>query len=98
MLAMASGGFVRSWHDRLFVEPVRRVVAQELEHVSLRLETSLQAVHGDLRRILSDLADADDQVAEAIGRSLTRLSAETEALGDELQRLNADVGKPDPPR
>jgi ABC-type transporter Mla subunit MlaD len=97
MLAMASGGFVRSLHDKLFVDPVRRVVAQEVENASVRLVASFEEVHQDLRRILGDLADANDQVAEAIGRSLTRLSAETEALHDELHRLGRAPGEPEPP-
>jgi hypothetical protein len=97
MLAMASGGFVRSWHDRLFVDPVRRVVAQEVENASVRLVASFGEATEELRRILGDLADANDQVAEAIGRSLTRLSAETEALHQELRLLGRSPGEPEPP-
>ncbi len=97
MLAMASGGFVRSWHDRFFVEPVRRVVAQEVENASIRLVASFGEATEELRRVLGDLADANDQVAEALGRSLTRLSAETEALHEELRRLGRSPGQPEPP-
>jgi hypothetical protein len=97
MLAMASGGFVRSWHDRFFVEPVRRVVAQEVENASIRLVASFGEATEELRRILGDLADANDQVAEALGRSLTRLNAETEALHEELRRLGRSPGQPEPP-
>jgi hypothetical protein len=97
MLAMASGGFVRSWHDRFIVEPVRRVVAQEVENASVRLEASFAEATEELRRILGDVADANDQVAEAIGRSLTRLSAETEALHEELRHLGRPPGEPEPP-
>ena len=97
MLAMASGGFVRSWHDRFFVEPVRRVVAQEVENASIRLVASFGEATEELRRILGDLADANDQVAEALGRSLTRLTAETEALHEELRRLGRSPGQPEPP-
>jgi hypothetical protein len=97
MLAMASGGFVRSWHDRLFVDPVRRVVAQEVENASVRLVASFGEATEELQRILGDLADANDQVAEAIGRSLTRLSAETEALHEELRHLGRPPGGPEPP-
>ncbi len=64
---------MRSLHDRLFVDPVRRVVAQEVENASVRMEASIDEARRDLERILGDLADANDQVAEAIGRSLTRL-------------------------
>jgi len=97
MLAMASGGFVRSWHDRFFVEPVRRVVAQEVENASVRLVASFGEATEELRRILGDLGDANDQVAEALGRSLTRLSAETEALHEELRRLGPSRGEPESP-
>jgi hypothetical protein len=97
MLTMASGGFVRSWHDRLFVDPVRRVVAQEVENASIRMATSFSEATEELRRILSDVADANDQVAEAIGRTLTRLSAETEALHEELRHLGRPAGGPEPP-
>ena len=89
---------MRSLHDRLFVDPVRRVVAQEVENASVRLEASFDEAHRDLQRILGDLADANDQVAEAIGRSLIRLRAETEALQDELRRLDRAPGEPEPPR
>jgi len=89
---------VRSLHDRLFVDPVRRVVAQEVENASVRLVASFEEAHRDLTRILGDLADANDQVAEAIGRSLTRLSAETETLHDELRRLGRTPAEPEPPR
>ena len=88
---------MRSLHDRLFVDPVRRVVAQEVENASIRLVASFEETHRDLQRILGDLADANDQVAEAIGRSLTRLRAETEALQSELHRLTGNPGEPEPP-
>ncbi len=88
---------MRSWHERLFVEPVRRVVAQEVENASVRLVASFAEATEELRRIIGDLADADDQVAEALGRSLTRLSAETEALHEELRRLGRPPGEPEPP-
>ncbi len=79
------------------MDPVRRVVAQEVENASVRLVASFEEATGELRRILGDLADANDQVAEAIGRSLTRLSAETEALHEELRRLGRTPGEPEPP-
>ena len=89
---------MRSLHDRLFVDPVRRVVAQEVENASIGLVARFEEVHRDLTRLLGDLADANDQVAEAIGRSLTRLSAETEALQGELRRLGRTTAEPEPPR
>ncbi len=43
----------------------------------------------ELRRILADQGDAADEVAEALGRTLTRLSAEVSDLGAEVVRLRA---------
>jgi hypothetical protein len=97
MLSMASGGFMRSWHDRFIVDPVRRVVAQEIENASVGLMAAFDEATGELRRILGDVADANDQVAEALGRSVARLSAETEALHEELRHLGRRPGEPDPP-
>jgi ribosomal protein L18 len=97
MLAMASGGFMRSWHDRFIVDPVRRVVAQEVENASVRLVAAFSETTAELRRILGDVADGNDQVAEALGRSVARLSAETEALHEELRSLGRPPGEPDPP-
>lgn len=88
---------MRSWHDRLIVDPVRRVVAQEVENASIRMATSFTEATEELRRILGDVADANDQVAEAIGRTLTRLSAETEALHEELRHLGRPADGREPP-
>ena len=41
----------------------------------------------ELRRILGDQGDAADQVAEAVGRVLARLSGEVETLSDEVAHL-----------
>jgi len=42
----------------------------------------------DLRRILGDIVDANDEVAESIGRNLVRLSAELDALREQLVGLD----------
>ncbi|HXW39408.1 MAG TPA: hypothetical protein VEJ44_06915 [Acidimicrobiales bacterium] len=94
---MASGSFLRSVHSRLFVDPVRRVVHNEVTEVTERLADTVADNDRELRRTLQDLADAGDQVAEAIGRSLVRLSAEIEALQDELTRLKEASGTGEPP-
>lgn len=94
---MGSGGLLRSVHSRLFVDPVRRVVRDEVTEATERLADSVADQHRELRRTVQDLADAGDQVAEAIGRSLVRLSAELEALQDELTRLEAGSGHPPAP-
>lgn len=97
MPGMSPGGLARSLHDRLVVAPVRRIVAQELADTSARMLSAFDEAHRDLRRILSDLADANDQVAEAIGRSLTRLGAEIDVLQDQLPAVDATGHDPDPP-
>lgn len=86
---------MRSWHDRLLVDPVRRVVAQEMEQVTGRLVAEVERSDRDLRRILTDMADADDQVAEAIGRTLVRLSSEIEQFRRELGNTDGASGRPD---
>lgn len=88
---------MRSWHDRFIVDPVRRVVAQEVENASFRLVAAFGEATDELRRILGDVADANDQVAEALGRSVARLTAETEALHEELRNLGRSPGEPEPP-
>jgi hypothetical protein len=97
MLAMASGGFIRSWHERFIVDPIRRVVVQEVENASIKLVAAYGHEAEELRRILGDMADANDQVAEALGRSVARLTAETEALHEQLRNLGRRPGEPDPP-
>jgi hypothetical protein len=47
----------------------------------------------ELRRVLGDQGDASDQVAEAIGRMLARLSGEVEALADEIRRLQEHLDR-----
>ena len=94
---MSPGGLARSLHDRLVVAPVRRVVAQELADTSARMLSAFDEAHRDLRRILADLADANDQVAESIGRSLTRLGAEIDVLHDRLPVAGGTGGDPEPP-
>lgn len=86
---------MRSLHDRLLVDPVRRVVAQEMEQVTARLVAEFERSDRDLRRILTDMADADDQVAEAIGRTLVRLSAEIERFRQELRGTEEGTDRPD---
>ena len=87
------------------VEEVRELAAQsyERDHDPAGPGRQLGAIVAsgnrteELRRILGDVADANDQVAEASGRSLTRLSAETERLHEELRHLGRPPGEPEPP-
>jgi hypothetical protein len=97
MPLMSPGGLARSLHDKLVIGPVRRIVAQELADTSARMLSAFDEAHDDLRRILSDLADANDQVAEAIGRSLTRLGAEIDVLHDRLPAADGTGHDPEPP-
>ncbi|HEX6394483.1 MAG TPA: hypothetical protein VFZ97_13680 [Acidimicrobiales bacterium] len=53
-------------------------------------ERSVQQISdriGNVERILGDQGDAADEVAETIGRTLTRLSAEVNSLAQEVVRL-----------
>jgi hypothetical protein len=95
MLPMSPGEYLRSLHHRLFVAPVTRIVAHEVDEASARLAAVLDEANRDIHRILGDFADANDQVAEAIGRSLTRLAAEVEALQRELPELARGAYEPD---
>ena len=96
MPAMPFGSFVRSVHQRLFVAPVRRAVAEEVARAGAQLMQAVGDADREVRRLLGDLADANDQVAEAIGRSLIRLSAEIEVLHGELGRLGVKADEPGP--
>ena len=51
----------------------------------------------ELQRIVGDHGDAADEVAEVIGRTLTRLSAEVDALTAEVARLEERLDRSEPP-
>ena len=88
MPAMSAGGFVRSVHHKLFVAPVTRAITNEMENASIRLSVTVDEASRDLRRILGDIVDANDEVAESIGRNLVRRSAELDALREQLVGLD----------
>jgi len=49
----------------------------------------VRAENVELTRMLRQQGDASDEVAEILGRTLTRLGAEVEALSDAVERLEA---------
>jgi hypothetical protein len=59
-----------------------------MENASIRLSVTVDEASRDLRRILGDIVDANDEVAESIGRNLVRLSAELDALREQLVGLD----------
>ena len=73
----------REARDRVFAPPVHETVTGTVSGVNQSLLPEL----AELRRILSDQGDAADDVAEALGRTLTRLSAELADLTTEVVRL-----------
>lgn len=63
---------------------IRQVAAETAE----RSVSEIGARIAETQRILADQGDAADEVAETIGRTLTRLSAEVTALSSEVEQLN----------
>jgi hypothetical protein len=58
-----------------------------------RLEQTMQLIHleiAELRRIVASQADAADQTAEILGRTLSQLSDELARLSDRLDLLPVD--------
>jgi hypothetical protein len=78
----------------LIVTPIHRAVALEMEGTRQSLLAVIDAGQQDITRILRDFADANDQVAEALGRSLVRLSSQLEHLQDELDGMRIGTGDP----
>lgn len=74
---------LRQTRDRVFAPSVQHTVAGTAAEVNRSLLPEL----AELRRILGDQGDAADEVAEALGRTLARLSAELTDLGAEVVRL-----------
>lgn len=71
--------------------PVRQAVKTVSSDVTTALEGSLsEVVRSEMRelaRMLRQQGDADDELAETLGRELVRLSAEVEALAEVVGRL-----------
>jgi hypothetical protein len=81
---------LRATRDRLVV-PVAAATAE-------RMVQPVLAQTAELQRILGDQGDAADEVAETLGRTLTRLSAEVTSLAAEVAQLRdrLDRSQPDP--
>jgi hypothetical protein len=77
----------RQARDRYLVAPISRAVD---ERVSAAEQVTRDEVAG-LRRIIGEYGDALDDLTEAFGRTLTRLSSEVTALTEELERLRAQL-------
>jgi hypothetical protein len=79
------------------VDAQAEVARRELQERSReQYEATRQALHDDLRaemvevaRMLRMQGDADDELAETLGRTLTRLSAEVEGLSTAVAHLEA---------
>lgn len=78
------GSTLRSVRERALGALIRQVAADTAE----RSVAEINARISETQRIIADQGDAADEVAETIGRTLTRLSAEVTALASEVERLN----------
>lgn len=79
---------LRATRDRL-VTPVAAATAE-------RAVQPVLAQTAELRRILGDQGDAADEVAETLGRTLTRLSAEVTSLAEEVAQLRDRLDRSQP--
>jgi len=77
---MSVGSALRSIRDRALGSLIRQVAADSVAEV--------KASMAEIERILGYQGDAADEVAETIGRTLTRLTSELTALTAEVARLN----------
>lgn len=73
-----------------------QVTAQVSAQVSERIGESLRAEMVEVARMLRQQGDAADEVAETLGRTLARLSAEVDHLAEAVARLSDAA--PDPER
>jgi hypothetical protein len=80
---------LKSARDRVLRPPIAeeagRVTSVVLDQVA------------DLKRILTDYGDATGDVAETLGRVLARLSAQVDALVEEVTRLRQVVERSETP-
>ena len=79
---------LRATRDRLVV-PVATATAE-------RMVQPVLAETAQLHRILGDQGDAADEVAETLGRTLTRLSAEVTSLTAEVAQLRDRLDRSQP--
>lgn len=78
---------LRSARERALGGLLREVAEDAVQRICDRI--------GNVERILADQGDAADEVAETIGRTLTRLSAEVESLAIEVLRLRERLDRAD---
>ncbi|MGH9077772.1 MAG: hypothetical protein ACRDY0_10035 [Acidimicrobiales bacterium] len=79
----------RQARDRLFAGPVQATVSETAGQISSAILPAL----ADLRRIVADQGDAAGEVAEVMGRAITRLSGEVEDLVAEIGRLREHLDR-----
>lgn len=78
---------VSQLRDRAIGGLIRTIAANTADEAVGRVSSRID----DVERILGDQGDAADEVAEVIGRTLTRLSAEVTALNSEIAQLRAQL-------
>jgi hypothetical protein len=71
---------LRRGRDRWFAAAVRDTAAATVD--------ALAPEFAEIRRVLGDYGDAADQVADTLGRVLTRLTGQVESLAEEVARLH----------
>jgi hypothetical protein len=67
---------------------VKPTVDQAAAGLSAELVAALRAEMVEVARMLRQQGDAADEVAETLGRTLARLSAEVETLAEAVSRLD----------
>ena len=82
---MSVGSTFRAVRERALGSLIRQVAADSVAEIRGSI--------AEIERVLGDQGDAADEVAETIGRSLTRLSAEITALTAEMDRLNQRLAR-----
>lgn len=82
---------VRDVRGRVFATPVQETI----DGTASEVERRLQGEFREIRRILGDQGDAADEVAEVLGRTITRLSTEVAELTAEVVRLRERLDRLD---
>jgi hypothetical protein len=80
---------VRGRLRALLVDVVTPPFTEMREEIRQEIRTTLHHELGEVQRMLRQQGDASDEVAETLGRTLVRLSAEVEALSEAVDRLES---------
>lgn len=73
----------RDVREKVFAVPVHDTISGVADEVERRLGPEM----AEIRRILGDQGDAADEVAEVLGRTLSRLADQVDLLASEVVRL-----------